>query len=115
MESHAQAVAEFALDLIAFMPGFAAETGQPIDLRVGIHSGPVIAGVIGENKFAYDLWGDTVNTASRMESNGEPGRIHVSEEARRLMGDKFKFEPRGTIEIKGKGKMETYFLTGRLS
>jgi class 3 adenylate cyclase len=80
---------------------------------VGIHSGPVIAGVIGINKFAYDLWGDAVNVASRMESHGEPGRVHVSEATHALLSNDFKCEARGEIEIKGCGKMRTWFVCGR--
>lgn len=81
-----------------------------IKLRIGIHCGEVIAGVIGKNKYAYDLWGDTVNTASRMESHGVENKIQVSEEFRNQLGDKFSFEERGEIDVKGKGKMKTWFL-----
>jgi class 3 adenylate cyclase len=80
-------------------------------LRIGIHTGPVVAGVIGENKFAYDLWGDNVNIASRMESHGLAGRIHVSEAFVRAADDKWHFEARGSIEVKGQGPMNTYFLS----
>jgi guanylate cyclase len=69
-----------------------------------------VAGVIGRAKFSYDLWGDTVNTASRMESSGEPGRIHVTERVHEALGERFRFVPRGDIEVKGKGPMRTYFL-----
>jgi adenylate cyclase len=79
-------------------------------LRIGVHSGPLIAGVIGTHKFVYDVWGDTVNIASRMEKYGEPGRIHVSATTRKLLGDRFDFEPRGRVEVKGKGALETFFL-----
>jgi adenylate cyclase len=83
------------------------------DLRIGINSGPVVAGVIGTKKFIYDLWGNAVNTASRMESHGITGRIQVSHYTYKLLPDKYEFEDRGEIEIKGKGQMQTYFLTGR--
>lgn len=86
-----------------------------MELRIGIHSGPVVAGIIGTHKFAYDLWGDTVNTASRMESGGIPGQIQVSPATYELLaGNGYTFEPRGTIEVKGKGTMETWLLKGRI-
>ncbi len=79
-------------------------------MRVGINSGPVISGVIGSRKFSYDLWGDTVNMASRMEQNGVPGKIQVTEATYQLLKDKYQFEKRGAIEIKSNGKVTTYFL-----
>ena len=85
-----------------------------LQVRIGIHTGPVIAGVIGWRKFAYDLWGDTVNTASRMETHGLPGKIQVSKAYYELLKGKYNFEERGEIDVKGKGKMRTFFLTGRL-
>lgn len=84
-----------------------------LDLRIGINCGPVVAGVIGYKKFAYDLWGDTVNVASRMESSGIPGKIQVTENFYKLLKDDYLFEERGEIEVKGKGLMKTYFLIGK--
>jgi len=81
-------------------------------MRIGIDSGPVVAGIIGKKKFIYDLWGTTVNTASRMESHGEPGRIQVTESVYETIKDKFMFEAARTIEVKGRGQLETRFLTG---
>ena len=85
----------------------------PLELRVGVHTGPAIAGVIGVKKFAYDVWGDAVNTASRMESHGVPGKIQVSEDTYQLLKEHFAFEPRGMIDVKGKGPMSLYFLEQR--
>ena len=82
-------------------------------MRIGIDTGPVVAGVIGRAKFIYDLWGDTVNTASRMESHGVPGTIQVTERTYEQLRDRYAFQPRGTIEVKGKGPMPSYLLTGR--
>jgi class 3 adenylate cyclase len=84
-----------------------------IEFRIGLNTGPVVAGVIGQQKFAYDLWGDTVNTASRMESHGLPGHIQVTPAVVEVLKDQYTFEPRGPISVKGKGMMTTYFLIGR--
>ncbi|MBD1208257.1 MAG: HAMP domain-containing protein [Ignavibacteria bacterium] len=112
-ENHIEAVADMALAMIPEIKGFAALSGVPLELRIGVHTGNVVAGVIGQKKFIYDLWGDTVNTASRMESSGEAGRIHVSEEVYLALRHSHTFEERGEMEIKGKGLMRTYFLTGK--
>jgi class 3 adenylate cyclase len=93
---------------------FGHEFGEELSIRIGIHTGPVVAGVIGKRKFIYDVWGDTVNTASRMESHGEPGTIHVTDDTRQLLKDMYELRPRGEIQIKGKGPMTTWFLVGRL-
>jgi len=90
------------------------KAGMRLALRIGIHSGPVVAGVIGRQKFSYDLWGDTVNTASRMESHGVPGRIQATPDTYARLRDRYQFEERGRITVKGKGEMTTYFLVGRL-
>jgi class 3 adenylate cyclase len=88
--------------------------GDALSLRIGLNSGSVVAGVIGTRKFIYDVWGDTVNTASRLESHGAPGKIHVSEAVCFHLADTFVFEPRGEVDLKGRGFVKTYFLTGRL-
>ncbi|WP_457936760.1 adenylate/guanylate cyclase domain-containing protein [Mesorhizobium sp. 10J20-29] len=111
-EDHPRRMASLALDMMASMEGLQRD-GAPFMLRIGLHIGPAIAGVIGKTKFAYDLWGDAVNAASRMESTGVDGRIQVSEAFRQSVGDGFAFEERGGVEIKGRGRMHTYFLTGR--
>jgi class 3 adenylate cyclase len=108
---HAAAVAAMALDMQATV----AARGEGLALRIGLHTGPVVAGVIGTAKYSYDLWGDTVNTASRMESHGAPGRIHVSDELRAALGEGWQLENRGVVEIKGKGPMKTHWLSGRIS
>lgn len=108
----AKAIAQMALDMQREVRQLAAETGIPLTIRIGINNGPVVAGVIGIKKFIYDLWGDAVNTASRMESHGIPGQIQVSEVTYFLLRDRFQFESRGAINVKGKGMMKTYLLLG---
>jgi class 3 adenylate cyclase len=103
---HADAAARIALAMIEH------SEGGRFRFRIGINSGPVVAGVIGRRKFQYDVWGDTVNTASRMESHGVPGKIQITETTRHLLGDRYVCVPRGPVEIKGKGVLETWFLEG---
>jgi len=112
-EDHAAAIAEMALDMRIELSRFNRETGLNVQLRVGINTGPVIAGVIGIKKFIYDLWGDTVNTASRMESHGVVGEIQVTTATYELLKGKYLFQERGNIQIKGKGEMTTYLLRGK--
>ncbi len=107
---HALRIARMAQDILDGVAAYAARTGTELGIRIGIHSGPVLAGVIGEKKFIYDLWGDTVNTASRMESHGVPGRVHLSAASAELVRGAYELEPRGEIDIKSKGKMHTYLL-----
>jgi adenylate cyclase len=114
-DDHAHAVADFALGVAEVIAAIGGAAGHRLVARTGIHTGPAVAGVIGARKFAYDVWGDTVNTASRMESFGVPGRIHLSAATRHALGEDFLFEPRGPIAVKGKGLMETYFLLARAS
>jgi guanylate cyclase len=108
---HLQAVARIALAMRTEIVVIGEETGQPwLAVRIGIDTGPAVAGVIGRRKFIYDLWGDTVNTASRMESHGVPGEIQVTERVAARLGPGFVVRPRGTVVVKGKGPMTTYFL-----
>jgi adenylate cyclase len=107
---HAFRIASLAPRMLQAVRDVAKATDLNLQARIGIHSGPIIAGVIGTHKFVYDVWGDSVNTASRMESHSVTGRIHVSDATRRALDGRFRFEPRGAIEVKGKGLMETFFL-----
>lgn len=111
---HAEAIAEMALQMQSSIKKFKREDGSQFSLRIGIHTGQAIAGVIGTKKFIYDLWGDTVNVASRMESYGIADCIQVTEATYQLLKDKYHFEQRGMINIKGKGEMTTYLLKGRV-
>ena len=108
----AVAIAETA---VGMLDAVGQRTGTTADwrIRIGINQGAIVAGVVGVSKFAYDIWGDTVNVASRLESTSEPGRIHLSEELAERLADRFEFEPRGDVDLKGKGSRATCFLTGR--
>lgn len=113
VKDHAERAANMALDMMDVMERFCAQNPFELRIRIGISTGAAVAGVIGKRKFLYDLWGDVVNTASRMESHGVSGRIQVTESTRQRLGEPFVFEERGAIEVKGKGEMHTWFLTGR--
>ncbi|MGB3137731.1 MAG: adenylate/guanylate cyclase domain-containing protein [Nodosilinea sp.] len=113
-DDHAAAIAQFALDICDAIKQFPRPDGKTFQIRVGIDTGPVVAGVIGRRKFAYDLWGDTVNIASRMEATGEAQRIQVTSQLYEQLKDQFQFEQRGYVVVKGRGLMMTYWLLGRL-
>lgn len=110
---HAEAIANMALDMQEAIADFQTDTGEPFQIRIGINTGPVVAGVIGTKKFSYDLWGDTVNVASRMESQGLPGCIQVTTAVYDQLKNNYVFEERGSISVKGKGETIAYLLTGK--
>jgi class 3 adenylate cyclase len=113
-KDHAKAVVDFALDMQRALANFNADTGESFRIRIGINSGPVVAGVIGTKKFIYDLWGDTVNIASRMESHGTPGSIQITESTFQHIKDQFQIEALGKIAVKGRGEMITYRVIEKL-
>jgi adenylate cyclase len=110
---HAEVMADFALAMLGALERVNAAAEVPFQMRIGIHTGPVVAGVIGSHRFLYDIWGDTVNLASRLESHSLPGRIHVSPQTSRMLADHYDLEARGLINLRGIGKLRTSFLTGR--
>jgi class 3 adenylate cyclase len=112
---HAQALAHVALDMSEYIHSRPMHREKRVDFRIGINSGPLIAGVIGDKKHQYDLWGDTVNTASRMESSGTAGKIQITRATYELLKDDFVCEPRGKVSVKGKGDLETWYLVGTRS
>ncbi|MGB7519000.1 MAG: adenylate/guanylate cyclase domain-containing protein, partial [Spirulinaceae cyanobacterium] len=114
-EDHAESVAAMALDMQQAIANFKHDDGKPFQLRIGINTGPVIGGVIGTKKFVFDLWGDAVNVASRLEAQGKKGRIQVSKETYQHLQAKYHLEKRGKIHLRGRGEMISYWLLGRKS
>jgi adenylate cyclase len=114
-DGHAEAIADMALDMCRAVSDVSQEYGENLGIRVGIDTGPVVAGIIGRRKFMYDLWGDIVNTASRMESHGVPGKIQITERTFEHLNGRYLMTERGEVPVKGKGPMKTYFLEGRLT
>jgi adenylate cyclase len=114
-DDHARRMADMALEMTAEASRFSKDRDLDFSLRIGINSGPVVAGVIGATKFIYDLWGDTVNTASRMESHGVAGSVQVTHRVYEQLKNDYEFEPRGEIEVKGKGRMSAWLLRGRVA
>ncbi len=112
-QGHAVALTDMALEMIESMKQFNQKHGASLRLRIGLNTGPVVAGVIGRSKFIYDLWGDTVNTASRMEATGLPGRVQVTVGMAAALRPEFDLEERGEVEIKGKGRLRTWLVIGR--
>ena len=110
---HCQKVADYAFDALRAFDEYAADFSQPLSIRMGMHTGTVVAGVVGTQKFSYDLWGDVVNIASRYESTGKPNKIHISDSVRLRLADDFEFEEAGEVELKGKGWVKSWFLIGR--
>ena len=111
--NHTQALADMALAMLDSLEQVNSELSQPFEMRIGLYTGPIAAGIIGKHRFTYDIWGDTVNMANRFESYSLPNRIHIPESIAEILGEKYVLEPRGIMDIRGKGPMNTYFLNGR--
>lgn len=111
--NHVHAVCELALEMQETIHELAEGLKAQLELRIGIHTGPVVAGIIGTARFSYDLWGETVNMASRLESSGKPGRIQVSEQVEGKASDRYTFAPAGSVQLKGIGNVDAYWLEGR--
>ena len=110
-KDHATIIVSLALDMLEAAKEINEISDIPLELRIGINSGPVVAGVIGHKKFAYDLWGDAVNVAARMEELGQAGTVQITQVTRKLLGDEFSYRDLGQIDVKGKGKLQAYSVT----
>src|SRR3990172_8397797 len=109
---HAHVLVRMALEMRDYVESHTFRDGRRVNFRIGLNSGPVVAGVIGRKKFIYDIWGDAVNTASRMESHGAAGKVQITRETHELIQDEFVCEARGTVNVKGKGEMEVWYVVG---
>jgi len=112
-DDHAARAAHVSLEMVRALDRFNERTGYALQVRIGLATGPVVAGVIGRRQYLYDVWGDAVTIAGRMESHGVAGRVQVSESTRRLLGEPFLLEERGALEVEGLGEIKTWFLGGR--
>jgi len=110
---HVHAMADMALAMLEGLERVNGELAQQFEMRIGLYAGPIVAGIIGKHRFTYDIWGDTVNMASRFESYSLPNRIHIPESIAGILDEKYVLEPRGMLEIRGKGPINTYFLNGK--
>ncbi len=110
-QDHADVLVEFGLAMVKSMDQLCLRLNLPLKIRVGIHSGPVAGGIIGQSRFLYDIWGDTVNMASRLEASGEPGSVHISTETLHLLSRPYQCRPVGGLELKGKGFVHTYLIS----
>ncbi len=113
LDGHAGRAVAMGLDMVTTVEGYGDEVGLPLALRVGVHSGPVVAGVIGRVRISYDLWGDTVNVASRMQSQGVPGAVQITDATARLVGKDLNLEPVGAVDVRGKGPIECFLIRPR--
>ena len=109
-EDHADALVQMGLKMLEVLNDLRDELELPLEMRIGIHSGPVAAGIIGENRFLYDVWGDTVNLAARLEASGQPGTVHISNQTRQALSQRYHITPTGGIHLKGKGLVDSFLV-----
>ena len=111
--THCQQVADFAIAAIKCVEDYAKETSYDLKIRIGIHTGTVVAGIVGKQKYSYDLWGDVVNIASRMESSGSANKIHITESVKIRLADDYNLEAMGEVDLKGKGITKSFYLIAK--